>query len=279
MTEAEMAELRASDGMTVVESNGHYWAAIFPGFYQPVHLLARLEIEAVRRPTAFCWGYRAALRETDAGRTNGSVPVHLKRAEAFDASRMSGDRRRNLNRCRRKVELIRSRDPALLEQHGYPVFRSAQDRLHYWREASAPDYRRDIGARVRDDRRLFVVGLVDGKVGGYLESYVVDGVLYTHELIVATDVMKTGINTGLYVETIEIAKRAGTVRDICLGLDTPERPGLTEFKLSLGFPIVHVPARSSIPAPIGAYIRARRPAVHYRLTGLPRSTSGPQAGE
>ena len=83
-----------------------------------------------------------------------------------------------------------------------------------------------------------------------------DGVLFTHELIVAADAMSTGINTGLYVDTIELGLSSGAARDICLGLDTPERPGLTQFKESMGFPVVHLPARSSIPAPVAAVIRA-----------------------
>lgn len=269
MTQADLAAMRADEGMTVVRRGDRYWSAIFPGFYQPVHLLARLRAEDVQRPAKFCWGYRAALEESDAQRANGSMPVHLLAGvERFDERMMARLRRRDLRKCRGNVELIRLQDPSLIREQGYRVFRSAQDRVRYWPEMTNLQYRQRANLRVQDARRLFVAGLVDGKLGGYMESFAVDGVLYTHELIVATDAMHTGIGTGLYVETIEIAMRAGTVRDVCLGLDTPERPGLTEFKESLGFPVVHVPARSAIPAPISAYIRARRPAAYYRLTGL-----------
>ncbi len=276
MTEAELALMRVADGATVAERDGRYWFGIFPGFFQPVHLLARVRVDDVHRPALGCWGYRAALPGEDAHRANGSVPVHLiGDPQAYDARRISPDQRRNERRCRRQVELVTSRDPSLLESQGYPVFRSAQDRLHYWKEQSESDFRRTIAARVDDDRRLFVVGLIDGRVRGYMESFAVDGILYLDELIVATEAMSTGISTGLYLETIEVAKRAGTVREVCLGLDTPERPGLTRFKEGLCAPVVQVPAHVAIPRAVGAFIRARRPAVYYRLTGLKPTPGNP----
>ena len=153
-------------------------------------------------------------------------------------------------------------------EQGYGVFRSAQQRTaFYWPDQTKDEYRQRMEQRVADDRRLFVAGIVDGKLGGYLESYAVDGVLYAHELFVATEVMRTGIGTGLYVETIEIGARSGAIRDVCIGLHTPERAGITTFKEGLASPVVQVPSRCVMPAPIRAYIKARRPAVHYRLTG------------
>jgi hypothetical protein len=167
------------------------------------------------------------------------------------------------------VEFRRVRDPGLLVDQGYEVFMSAQRRVnYYWPHLAEVEYHKRMEQRVQDARRLIVAGLVDGKLGGYLESYAVDDILYARELFVATDVMRTGIGTGLYVETIETGIRAGTIRAVCLGLHTPERKGITTFKEGLACPIVDVPARSAIPAPIGAYIKARRPAVHYRLTGV-----------
>jgi hypothetical protein len=89
----------------------------------------------------------------------------------------------------------------------------------------------------------------------------------TEEIFVATDALRTGIGTGLYVETIVAGMRSGAVREVCNGLHTPEDPDLCHFKEGLGFRLAHLPARSVIPAPIRAFIRARRPATYYRLTG------------
>ena len=42
MTEAGFAALRREDGVKVRTSVGRQWEEIFRGFYQPIHLLARL---------------------------------------------------------------------------------------------------------------------------------------------------------------------------------------------------------------------------------------------
>jgi predicted GNAT superfamily acetyltransferase len=95
----------------------------------------------------------------------------------------------------------------------------------------------------------------------------VDGTLYLKELIVAAEALGSGISTGLYVEAISMGVGSGKVDTVCSGLHAPENEGLCRFKSGLGFQVVQVPAVSVIPKPIGAYIRARRPGVYYRLTG------------
>ena len=56
MTEDGLAELRREDGVRVRTSVGRQWGEIFRGFYQPIHLLARLRREEIRRPTLACGG-------------------------------------------------------------------------------------------------------------------------------------------------------------------------------------------------------------------------------
>jgi len=269
MTEAELASMRAEEGDTVVLHDGRYWRATFPGFYQPIHLLARIRAAEVTRPTPLCWGYRAALTDEDAHLAGGSIPVYvLNNIGTFTEDVLSRNRRSDLRRCRRHVEFRRLRDPSLVIEQGHGVFMSAVRRLGYWRPLNEVNYRKRMERRTRHGRRLIVAGFIDGKLEGYLDSYAVNGVLYPEEIIVATDALRTGIGTGLYVETIETGLRAGTVHDVCNGLHTPEDPELCHFKEGLGFRVVHVPARTVIPAPILAYINARRPATHYRLTGV-----------
>jgi len=269
MTEAELAAMRAEEGDTVVLHDGRPWRTTFPGFYQPVHLLARMRASEIKRPALLCWGYRAALVEEDAHLANGSLPIYLMADIGhFTEGALNRNRRSDLRRCRRQVELRRLRDPSLLIEQGHAVFMSAVRRLGYWRPQTEVEYRRRIERRTRHGRRLIIAGLVDGRLGGYLDSYAVNDVLYPDEIFIATDALPTGIGTGLYVEAIETARRAGIIRDVCNGLHTPEDPDLCRFKEGLGFRLVHLPARTVIPTPIRAYIKARRPATHYRLTGV-----------
>jgi hypothetical protein len=277
MTEAEFASMREGGGATVIERDGRYWETPFAGFYQPIHLLARFRAAAlarfraaaVWRPSRLCWGFRAALTDEDAHLANGSVPVHLLvHVEQFTEAGLNESRRRDLRKCDRQVELRRLRDPSLLLEQGYGVFRSAQLRVPYGRPVTQEEYLRRIEQRVLDQRRAFVAGLVDGRLAGYMDCYAVDGVLYLHELFVRTEYVHTGIATGLYVELIKIGARAGTIHDVHCGTHRPELPGITAFKVSLGATIVQVPARVAIPTPIDAYIKARRSLTYYHLRGV-----------
>lgn len=268
MTEAELAAMRACEGDRVVSHGGCHWRSPYPGFYQPIHLLARMRAAEIGQPTRLCWGFRVALREEDAHLANASVPVHLLTDVArFDEGLLSRNRMSDLRRCRRQVDFRRIETPALLLQRGYEVFTSAVRRLRHRRHLSELGYRQRVRRRVRHGKRFLIAGFVDGALRGYLDSYAVNGVLYLDEIFVATDALRTGIGTGLYVETLVAAARNGAIRDVCNGLHRPEDPNLCRFKQSLGFRRVPLPARAVIPPPIRAYLRARRPATYYRLTG------------
>lgn len=269
MTEDELAAIRAAEGEAVVRHGGRHWRATYPGFYQPVHLLARLRAAEVARPTPLCWGYRAALADEDTDLANGSLPVYLlPAAPDSPEGSLSRNRRGDLRKCRRIVELRILPEPSLLVEQGHAVFTSAARRLGHWRLLDERAYRRRVERRTLHGRRLLVAGLIDGRLAGYMDSVAVDGILYPEEVFVATEALRTGIGTGLYVETIATGIRSGRIREVCNGLHTPEDPDLCRYKESLGFRLVRVPARGAIPGPIRAYIRRRRPATYYRLTGV-----------
>lgn len=277
MTEGELAALCGVDGAAAVAHDGRFWRAVVPGFYEPFHLLGPMRASEARRPRPGCWGFRAAVAEEDAHLASGSIPVHLLAdLRGWDGSALSRNRRGDLRRCRRKVEIVRVREPSLLLEQGHAVMSSAMRRLGGRRIPTPAEYRVRLLRRGRDERRLIIAGLVDGRLGGYLESWAVDDTLYNHELFIATEALATGVGTGLYVETLETAVRAGTIRQVCNGLHRPERPDLSRFKESLGYRLVHVPSVAWIPAPIAAIMKVARPRAYYHLTGVKPSTPAPR---
>lgn len=268
MTEPEYAAMLADEGAHPVMYRGRPWVTFGPGFYEPSHLLARLRYAETGRPALTAWGYRAALADEDAGRANGSIPVAVvDDLASYDESRLNRNRRRDLRRCHQQVQIGRLQDPSALVEQGYDVFTSARERVAYWRHVDLDAYRRRMTRRAADPRWTIVAGCVEGRLRGYLESYAVDGILYTRDLHVATEAMRTGIATGLWFETLASAARSGAVHTACLGLDTPEVPNLRSLKAGLGARVAHIPARVSIPAPVASALRARRPAAFYRLSG------------
>jgi hypothetical protein len=268
MTGAALAAIRAKEGDAIVQRGDCYWRAVYPGFYQPIHLLARVPATEVRRPASFCWGFRAALAAEDAHLANATLPVHLlSGVRRFDERGISRNRRSDLRRCRRLVEIRRLDDPSLLLEQGHQVYMSAVRRLGYWRPLSESAYRARILRRAAHGPRLLVAGLIGGRLRGYLDSYIVGDVLYNDEIFVSTSALRTGIGTGLYVETLNAAAREASIRDVCNSVHRPHDVNLCRFKQGLGYRVVHVPARAQIRTPMRAYLRARRPELYYRLTG------------
>ena len=197
------------------------------------------------------------------------MPIHvMSDVEHFTEAALGTGRKGDLRKCRRQVEIRHERDPALLVDQGYAVFMSSQRRTDFYaRAATEAEFKLRMQEQVSDVRRLFVVGIVNGTLGGWVQSFAVDGVLYAHEVYIASEALRTGIGTGLYVETIEIAVRSGAIEEVCFGLHTPDAAGISAFKESMGLRLVNMPARCVIPAPLDAFIKKRRPAAHYRLTG------------
>jgi hypothetical protein len=265
--EGEVAALHAREGQAVVVREGSHWRAAYPGFFQRAHLLARMRAAEVRQPTRFCWGFRAALAEEDARLANAVLPVHLLGdVPHFDERQLSRNRRSDLRRCESQVEVQRLTTPELLLEQGYDPFRSAQRRLGHSGALTEAQYRARVLRRT-DWRRLILAGLIGGALGGYLDSYAIQGVLYLEEIFIATEALHSGIGTGLYVGAIRAARRCGSIHTICNGIHRPERPSLSRFKEGLGFRVVCLPALAMIRAPLRAYLKRRRPLAYYRLTG------------
>src|SRR5664280_477332 len=223
LTEAGLASMFADEGRPIVLRDGRYWRSTAPGFYEPLHFIGRMRVAQVKRPSLLCWGYRAALNEEDADSANGSIPVHfMADVEQYTDQLLSENRRRDLRKCRRLVEFVRLRDSTLLLEQGYGVLASARRRLGYEQLIAEDDYLTVVRRRAADGRRLLIGGLVEGRLGGYIECYAVDAVLYVENIYVATGALRTGIATGLYVETFGACARAGTIHAIVNGLQRPE---------------------------------------------------------
>jgi hypothetical protein len=165
------------------------------------------------------------------------------------------------------VEIRRLEDPTLLVEQGHDVFMSAVRRLGYWRPLSESAYRERVLRRAAHGPRLLVAGLIGGRRRGYRDSYIVGDVLYNDEIFVSTNALRTGIGTGLYVETLNAAAQEASIRDVCNSVHRPHDVNLCRFKQGLGYRVVPVPARAQIRTPMRAYLRARRPELYYRLTG------------
>lgn len=269
LTEKELAERKRAEGVRVVEHAGHYWEQSgAPGFFQPVHLLARLTPEEATRPTPFSWGYRAALAPDCAGAANGTVPiVRLENLKDYDFNSLSSNRRTKIRKCQRVASLVQLTGPELLLEQGYEVVIDALSRTRHKDPPSREDYVAEVKQYFRIGHWLILAGMIDGKLGGYVDGYAVDGVAYGCNAYYATWALPTNISTSLVFEFAQVCRRLGTVNTLVNGLHARENAQLSQFKDDMGFVVEHIPIKWEMNVLARSFIRWRRPHAYYRLTG------------
>lgn len=269
LTERELASHRRDEGVRVIEHGGHHWEQTgAPGFFQPVHLLARLTPEEATRPTPLSWGYRAALTPEAAGAANGRVPiVRIPDLASYDVDSLSPNRRNKLRKCQRLVRIVQLTGPALLEEQGHEVVVDALSRTRHKKPPTREDHLAEVRKYFRGNHWCVLAGLVDGRLGGYLDGYVVDGVAYGLNAYYATWALPTNLSTGLVFEFAQLCRRLGGVQTLVGGLHSREAPRLSQFKDDLGFVVEHVPIKWGMHPLARSFIRWQRPHAYYRLTG------------
>jgi hypothetical protein len=114
---------------------------------------------------------------------------------------------------------------------------------------------------------VILAGLVDDKLAGYIVTHAIDGTAYVEKAYYLTEFMSTNISTGLLYEFLQVCRRSPGIHEVVHGLHSIERPSLTWYKTSLGFPVVHLPSKIDVNPLVAALLRWRRPDAYYRLTG------------
>lgn len=114
---------------------------------------------------------------------------------------------------------------------------------------------------------MILAGLIDGKLGGYIEAHAVDGTAYIQSVYVATEALSSYIGTGLVFDFVQICQRSDKIHQIVYGQHSREDEALCVFKDGMRFPVKHIPAKVRINPLVGNFIRWRNPNSYYRLTG------------
>jgi hypothetical protein len=268
ITEEQFATWKKQERTHVIFYRDRYWEELRKGFYQPIHLLARLSADRAKRPTPWCWGYRAALCEDDAAAANGSVAVHLlSNVQDYDIQTLFRKRRTHLRKCLKLVKIVRLTGPYILQKQGYEVLRSALKRTKHVSPPPKKDYLDGLTTYTTNEHRLVLVGIIDDRLGGYVDGHAIDGTAYINNVYIATEALPTSIGTGLIFEFVQACRRSGAIHEVVYGQHSREDPALCQFKEAMGFPVKHIPAKVMITPIIKEYLRRYRPHPYYRLTG------------
>jgi len=267
-TEAELAQRLQASGRRVVLRSNRYWQQTNPGFFRPVNLFARLTAREVTRPTPMSWGFHACLAEEDAWYANAAAPAYVvSDLASFDDDQLRSSRRYKLRKARKLSRLVQLTGPDLLREQGYEVLRSAHERNAYGRLPSREKYLEGIEPLTDPSQGVVLAGLVDGKLGGYITGYAVEGTAYVADVVIATEALGTHVSTGLTYEFIQLCSRTPDVHELVHGWHIPENQGLCRYKDWLGLSVSRVPVRLNLPPGAGSLIRRRNPGKYYRLTG------------
>jgi hypothetical protein len=269
VSEAAWAQQVRARGRRVVQHRGRLWQQVLPGFYRPVHLMARLSAHEATRPTPACWGFQACLAPGDTHLANASMPTHVVHdLGSFDEDLLPKGRRNNLRRARERARLVVLTDPSLLREQGYDVLVSAHERTGYGpRPRTREEYVAGLARFSEPSPYVVLAGLVDGRLAGYLVGYAVDGTAYAADGLVATWALRTNISAGLFYEFVYACRRTGTITEIVDGLHARENEGLSRSKELNGIPVVHVPARLNLVPGAASVLRRRDPHKYYRMSG------------
>ena len=269
LTEPEFAAWQKERGIPVNCHRGRYWQKTSFGYYQPIHLLARLKPDEATRPATLSWGFRASLADEARDTANGSVPVYLLSDLAgYDTQSLPPKRRSDLRKCRKLVRLVRLKDIAVPGEEIYAAAVSSAKRTSYWSPPPIQEFLAKIERDFSDERRYVIAGIVDGKFAGYIDGVAVDGTAYVQSVIIATEYLPTCVGTGLIFEFAQACRRTAGVREIVYGLHSRDDEKLTAFKEGMGFPVVMVPAKVSMNPLFAGFIKRRYPAKYYRMTGV-----------
>lgn len=268
MSEPALARWLRAGGAYIVERGGRHWQRAVPGFYQPLHFLARLPAREIVRPQLLSWGYRAALREADAGQANATLPIYvLPDLAAYDAKDLDSRRRHAINRAARTVDMVVLDRPDILIEQGLGIVHEAAARNPRNRGVAERHYPAWIEAGFAQPGPVFLAMLLGGTLLGFSVGFALEGVAYYDQHFIADAARSLNLDRLSFHAKALMAQRTPGIHTMANGLDVPESPGLTDFKASQGLVVVNYPTRATIHPLMGALLRGHRPWQYYRLTG------------
>lgn len=271
ITEEEFGDSLRESGTHILIHRDRHWKETYPGFYEPVHWMARFKAEQATRPALLCWRFRASLEKKSLSAGNGAIPIILLQdLESYTLESLPSKRRSHIRKCQRMVKLVQlTGEPAkeLLKQQGYEIFASAMKRFGNNRFLSQAKYQERMNNYIDSGHYFVMGGILGDELIGYLTAIVIDGTAYMEERLVKTEALKTDLGSTLTFEFAQICKRSGNIHEIVSGQHSPEKQSLTEFKLSMGFQVQFVPVKIDMNPIIDKFIRWRYPNKYYRLKG------------
>jgi hypothetical protein len=268
LAERDLARWMGAGGAKVVEGDGRYWQEVVPGFFQPLHYLARFAASELVPPTRLCWGMRAVLAEADAAAANVATPVHvLPDLAGYGPGRLDRRRRQALAKAERHVEVVVLERPDMVLEQGYPLALEAATRNARNRPPPQANFSAWVKAAFDRPGPIVLAALDGDRLLGFSLSFAIDGVAYGHKAFIGDAGRRHCLDLLCFHVEALIAQRTPGIHTLVNGLHAPENEGLCTFKRRQGLIVAEFPSLTTMHPIAGSVLRYLRPHQFYRLTG------------
>lgn len=267
LDEAACVAWRLARGQSVVEHRGRYWWQSRPGFFQPVHHMARFRLAEATRPRPWCLGFRAMLAEEE-GRANGALAIHrLSEPRSYDIGRLSPPRRQQIRRALRDFDVVALDAPDILLDQGYALGQEARARNAEIHLPEPAAFRREVETYLDPPRGLILAAVRGDRLLGFTLTFAVGRTAYNDSVYVGEEGLAKKVPVCLFHAFASLVARAPGVDELMHGFHIRENGGLNEFKRRVGLEIVRLPARVWLFPGLDHLLRTYRPDKYYQVTG------------
>lgn len=268
LREADLARWMSARGARIVEARGRYWNEVVPGFFQPLHYLARHHLHEIVSPRRFCWGMRAVLHEAEREQSNVVLPVHvMPDLKDYSLERLDRRRRQEIKKAMRAVDLVILDRPDRLIADGFPLVREATARNPRNRAIAEQHFAAWLEAAFAGPGPIVLVMLQGESLLGFSFLFAIDGISYAHQAFIGDAGRRLHLDLLCFHAEASIAQRTANVHTLVNGLHARENEGLCSFKKRQGLIVADYPSLTTLHPAAGTMLRYLRPHQYYRLTG------------
>lgn len=268
LREADLARWMSARGARIVEARGRYWNEVVPGFFQPLHYLARFAPRELVAPRRLCWGMRAVLTEAEAERANVVLPVHvMPDLPTYSVDRLDRRRRQEVKKAERAVDVVVLHRPDRLIADGFPLVLEATARNSRNRAVAKPRFAAWLEAAFGGPGPVVLAMLQGESLLGFSFLFAIDGIAYAHQAFIGDAGRRLHLDLLCFHIEAQIAQRTPGVHTLVNGLHARENEGLCSFKKRQGLVVADYPSLTSLHPAADTMLRYLRPNQYYRLTG------------
>ncbi len=265
------ASWKKENGHDIIYNEGIYWEKIFQGFYQPAHIVQKLSLEQIHYPQFLHWGVRGVLQDSESSLANGLIHFYaFEHIKKFDITVFSHQRRSNVRKCFRNVDIREVKDEKIMMDQGYDVISSSLQRTNHLEIPSKDEYLKHCTAYINngDNSHIILGAFLENRLLAYLDICAVEETAYLMNMYIHSDALNFSVSPGLFYSAFLLCRESEKITQVLAGGPTPDDNGLEIFKKRMGFTIVDVPTFCKMNKMVALLLRMKCPESYHQLLSV-----------